>query len=129
MCINANTNRLAHTDRVGELDFASIRQTGCNDVLCDVASHIGGASVHLGRILAAKCATAMSPPSTVGIDNDLSACQTAIAVRATDYKVSGWVDVVGDVVLDHAGRQARLHDLFDDELSDFLLSHVWSMLR
>ena len=44
----------------------------------------------------------MCTTTTVSIHDDFAASQAGIPVRTTDYKLTGWVDVVGDLI----GEQA-----------------------
>ncbi len=80
--IDAHTHRLGNTDRVGQLHFATVGQTSSDDILRHVAGHVRRAAIHFRRILAAERATTMPAPAAIGIDDDLAACETAIAVRA-----------------------------------------------
>ena len=59
----------------------------------------------------------MRAGAAVGVDNDLAAGQAAIALRATDDKTAGWVDQILGVFGQHAFRQHRLDDLFNDGLN------------
>jgi hypothetical protein len=46
-----------------------------------------------------------APLATVGVDDDLAACETGVAVRATDDELACWVDVVfAPVVVEEAAR-------------------------
>ena len=63
--------------------------------------------------------------AAVGIDNDLSTRNTGIAHRAADHKLSGRIDVIFGVVVDHIRRNDGLNDvlhyvctnIFDVEIS------------
>ena len=50
--INVDADGLWVADGVGKLHFATIGETSGNDVLCNVATHVGGAAVDFGWILA-----------------------------------------------------------------------------
>merc|ERR1719293_401076 len=94
---------------------------------------VGSRSVDLGGILAGKRASSMSSPTSVCVDDDLSACQTSIALWAADDELAGWVDVKVRVVpVQTQGRlsilqcdfcQCLLHDLLHDKLVHLL--HTW----
>ena len=94
--VDVDAHRLGDADGVGELHFAALGQAGGDDVLGDVAGHVGGAAVDLGRVLAAEGAAAVPAPAAVGVDDDLAARQAAVAVRAADDELAGRVDVVLD---------------------------------
>ena len=73
---------LRDADRVRELHLAARRQLGGDDVLRDVARHVGGAAVDLARVLAAERAAAVAAVAAVGVDDDLPAGEAAVALRA-----------------------------------------------
>ena len=95
--IDEHADRLGDPDRVGQLDFTAFGQTGGDNVLGNVTSHVGGAAIDLGGILSAKGTTAVSAPAAVGIDDDLSARQSAIALGTSDDEPPGRIDVIGHV--------------------------------
>ena len=99
-----------NADGVGQLHFAAIGQAGRHDVLGDVPGHVGGAAIDLGGILAAERAAAVTTPAAVGIDDDLAAGQSGIAVRTADHESARGIDVILDVAVDQFLRQARLDD-------------------
>ena len=74
--IDMYANWLGNTDRISQLDFAAVRQTGSNNVFRNVPRHVSGATVDLSRILTAERTATMSPPTAVGIDDNLSSRQT-----------------------------------------------------
>ena len=49
--INVDADGLWVADGVGKLHFATIGETSGNDVLCNVATHVGGAAIDFGWIL------------------------------------------------------------------------------
>src|SRR5690606_18258018 len=118
--IDTDADRIGHTDRVGQLHFAVGRQTGGDQVLGDVAGHVRGRAVDLGRVLAAEGAAAVTAPTAVGVDDDLPPGQAAIAVRSADHKSTGRVDVVFRVCRQHTGRDSRSDDVLPDVLVDRL---------
>ena len=76
-----NGSRLCHTDGVGQLDLALVSQTCCNDIFCHITGCVSCGTVNLGAVLTGECAAAVSAVSTIGVYNDLTAGQTAVAVR------------------------------------------------
>merc|ERR1719293_21706 len=91
---------------------------------------VGSRSVDLGGILARKSASSMSSPTSICVDDDLSACQTSITLWAADDELAGWIDVKVRVIpIQTQGGlsvfqcdfcQRLLHDLLDDELVHLL---------
>ena len=86
--VDVDAHRLGDADGVGELDLAALGQAGGDDVLGDVAGHVGGGAVDLRRILAAEGAAAVPAHAAVGVDDDLAAGQAGVAVRAADDELA-----------------------------------------
>ena len=79
-------------DGVGELEFALRGEAGGDDVLRDPAAHVGGAAIHLRRVLAGERAAAVTAHAAVGVHDDLAAGQTGVALRSADDEAAGRVD-------------------------------------
>src|SRR5690349_12256306 len=65
-------DRIRDADRIGQLYLALVGQSGCHDVLRNVAGHIRSRTVHLCRILAGEGAAAVAAVAAIGVDNDLA---------------------------------------------------------
>src|SRR5207237_6354256 len=98
------------------LHFRGVRQTGGDDVLGDVARHVAGGAIDLGRVLAAERSTAVRAAAAVAVDDDLASGQPGIPVRPADDEPAGRVDVEDDLLVPVVGRDDRLDDLLDDLL-------------
>src|SRR5687767_11956925 len=83
---------------VRDLHLALVGETGGHDVLRDVTRGIRRRAIHLRRILARECATAVRGCATVRVDNDLAARETAIALRSADDEATRRVYEVFDVL-------------------------------
>ena len=57
--VDVDADRLGDADGVGELDLAALGQARGDDVLGDVAGHVGGRAVDLRGVLAAEGAAAV----------------------------------------------------------------------
>ena len=79
--IDGNRSRFGNADGVGNLDLALGCQTGGYDVFCNIAAGVSGGTVHFGRVFAGECAAAVRSRTAVGIDDDFTAGQTAVALR------------------------------------------------
>ena len=110
--VHEHGDRLGVADSVGELHFATVGEAGSHDVLCHIAGCISCAAVNLGRVLAAECSTAMTAHAAVGIDDDLTACEAAVAVRATDNELAGRVHEVTGLLVQELGRDDLLDELW-----------------
>ena len=91
--IDIERQRIGDADGVGNLDRAAIGETRRHDVLRQIARGIRGRTIDLGRILAGERAAAMRRRAAIGVDDDLAAGQTAIAVRSADDEGAGRIDV------------------------------------
>src|SRR6266404_9859168 len=80
--IDADANGLGMADGIGELNFTSVRQTGCYDILGYPAAHVSRATIYLRGILSGKRAAAVPSHSTIGIADDLPTGYASIAFRA-----------------------------------------------
>jgi len=127
--INVNADRFANADGVGELYFALLGEASSDDVLGNVASHVSSAAIDLGWVLAAESATAVTAPTAVGIDDDLTTGQAAVTVRTANDELAGGVDVVLDLALDEVLWQFWLDDLFDHVVLDLFLRDRRTVLR
>ena len=126
--IHVNAHRFRDTDRVGKLDFTVVRQTGRHDVFRDVACHVRGRAVNFRRVFTGERAAAVGGPAAVGVDDDLTARQTAVAMRTTDDEVARRVDVELDVSFVQLGRNTRKDDVRNDPVRDLFLADAGAVL-
>src|ERR1019366_3069868 len=112
--IDQYANRLSYANGVGKLHFTAIGQSGGNDVLGDVARHVAGRAVNLGRVFAAECTTAVTSHATVGVHDDLAAGQSGVTHGATDYEAARWIDVILGVLVEHLLGQRGLDHILQD---------------
>src|ERR1700704_2458945 len=98
------------TNGISELHFASVGQTGSNDVFRDPASHISGRAIHFARVFPGESAAAVASHSAVSIDNDLATRNPGIAFRPAHYEASGRIDQVSCLSVEPFGR----HHIFDE---------------
>src|SRR5207249_4173972 len=115
-------------DGVGELDFATGRESSGNDVLGDVAAHVGGAAVDFGRVFPAERATAVPSHAAVAVDDDLAASQTGVALRSANNKTARGVDEVNSLLIEHFGGQDFLDNFLDNEIANIAVLHVGAVL-
>ena len=80
------------TDGVGELHFATRRQSGSDHILCDVTAHVSSAAIHFARIFTGECAAAMASHAAVTINDNFAAGQAGVALRPADDETAGWID-------------------------------------
>ena len=93
-------NRTRNTNGIGNLNLATRCQTGGNHILGNPTSSIGSRAVNLCAVLAREGATAVTPHTAIGVDDDLAASKTRIAHRATHHKTTGRVHIQFQIVCD-----------------------------
>ena len=71
--VNVDAEGLGDSDSVRKLDESSSSETSGDERLGDPSGGVSGRSVDLGEVLSGESTTSVSTPSTVSVDNDLSA--------------------------------------------------------
>src|SRR5690606_13174573 len=109
--IDVHHDGVDDTDRVGEADLASTRESGCHNVFRSPPRRVGSRTVDLRGVLAAERAAAVGRSATVRVDDDLAAGEAGITVRPADDEAAGRVHVDDAVVrIEQILRQNRLDD-------------------
>merc|ERR1740121_2704239 len=131
--LNEKRQRLCDSDGVRELYQCSLAQAALHDGFGHLSADVSSRSINFSGILARKCASSMGSPTTICVDDNLTACKPSIALWTTDDELAGWVDVQVRVVpIQTQGRlsvfqndlcQGLLHDLLHDQLVHLL--HAW----
>ena len=109
---NHDRHRFGHADGIGQLHRAFVRQSGGDDILGDVAGHVGRRAVDLGRIFAGERAAAVGGHAAIGIDDDLAAGHAGIGLRPADHKFAGRIDVIFGLVIEHRFGNYRVERHF-----------------
>src|SRR5579875_575010 len=120
---DVHRDRPGDADRVSNLHLAARRQPGRDDVFRHVARGVGAAAIDLGRVFAGEGAAAVTGIAAVGVDDNLPAGKTAVALGPADDEASGRVyQITGLAVrLDRQIREHRLDDLLFEIGSDAVL--------
>ena len=105
--VDHDRNRLGHADGVSQLHFRATRKARGHDILGDVARHVAGGAVHLGRILAGKRAAAVTAVAAVGVHDDLAAGEAGVAHGAADDEAAGGIDVELGLLIHQRGEAPR----------------------
>ncbi len=95
------------SNRVGELNLATLGQARGDDVLGNVAGHVARRAVNFRRILAGECAAAVAAHAAVRIHDDFAASQTRIAVRSANHETARRIDMELGPGVHHARRAER----------------------
>ena len=82
--LNEERKGLGDTNGVGELDEAAAGETSLDQGLGDPAGKVGSGTIDLGVILSGESTTTVGTPTTVGVDDDLTASETGITLGTTD---------------------------------------------
>jgi len=110
---------LGDTDGVGDLDQDASAESGLDEGLGDPAGGVGGGAIHFGEVLSGESATTVGAPSSVSVDDDLTASQTGVSHGTTDDEFAGRLQVVDGVLIQVLGG-----DDGDDHAVHQDLSHV-----
>merc|ERR1711862_988174 len=87
-----------------------------------LAANVGCRAVHLGRVLTREGTATMSTPASICIDDNLSAGEARITLRATNDKFARWVDVQMCVVTEECERGLTI---LQDDLFEGRLDHIF----
>ena len=110
--LNEDGEGLSDTNGVGELDKGTSGQAGVDQGLGDPASNVGSGTVDLGVVLSGESTTTVGTPTTVGVNDDLTASETGVTLRTTDDEAAGGLEVVDSAVI----KQLSGNDLADNLL-------------
>jgi hypothetical protein len=86
--IDKDGEGLCYTNSVGELHESATGKFGVDQGLSNPSSDVRSGSVDLGEILSGESTTSVSSPSTICIDNNLSASKTSITLWSTNDEES-----------------------------------------
>ena len=112
--LDEKRQRLGDTDGVRELHTGAASEASSDERLGDPASEVSSRAIDLGVVLARESTTSVGSPAAVSVDDDLSASETGVALRATDDETSRGLDVVDGLVVEVLLRDHLLDDLVQD---------------
>lgn len=98
--VDVHRNGMRHADCVCNLQFRSLAHACRNEIFADITSHIACASVHFRGVFSAERAAAVGAESAVGVDDNLSSRNAAVACGTADDKSARRVDVDLRIVVD-----------------------------
>jgi hypothetical protein len=84
---------VGNTDGVRKLDQGTSGKASSNQGLGNPTGNVGSRAVDLGEVLSGESTTTMSTPATIGINDDLSAGQSCIALGATNDELARGLDL------------------------------------
>src|SRR5215212_1018981 len=111
-CIDEHGDGLRDADCIGQLYETALSQSSSDDILCDVARHVRGGAINLGRVLARERTAAVRRVAAVSVDDDLSAGQPCIALGAAHDKAPRGIYMKFRRFVEQFLWDGRLDDLF-----------------
>src|SRR6266568_676908 len=127
--LHEDRDRLAHTDRIGDLDLAMAREPGGDDVLGDIARGVGARTVDLRGVFPAEAAAAVPGIAPVAVDDDLAAGHPRVSPGPAQHEAARRVHVDGRAPVEHLGRNHLLEHEFPQILADPRQVDVLGVLR
>ena len=79
---------MRNADSVRDLDKNTSAETGADERLGDPSGGVGGRSIDLGVVLAGEGSTTVGAPAAVSVDDDLTASQTGVGLRAANHEAT-----------------------------------------
>ena len=92
--VDMDAHRLGMPDGVSELHLAFRGETGCHNILGNIAAHVSGAAIDLGGILPRKGPSAVAAHPSVSIDDDLASGEAAVPLRPPNHEAPGGIDEI-----------------------------------
>lgn len=126
--IDVDGERVGDTNGVGELDADTVAEVVGHEGLGDPAGGVGGGTVDLGAVLAGEGTASVGAPTSVGVDDDLSAGEAGVTVGSADDEAAGGVDVVDGLLIEVLGGDDGLDDVLHDVLVNLLVGDVGLVL-
>lgn len=126
--VDVDGERVGDTNGVGELDADTVAEVVGHEGLGDPAGGVGGGTVDLGAVLAGEGTASVGAPTSVGVDDDLSAGEAGVTVGSADDEAAGGVDVVDGLLIEVLGGDDRLDDVLHDVLVNLLVGDVGLVL-
>jgi len=91
--IDVDGEGLSDADGVRELDKGTTAEAGGDEGLGNPAADVGSRAVDLREVLSGEGTATVGTPSAVGVNDDLTASQTGVALRATNDEEAGGLDL------------------------------------
>lgn len=119
---------LSDTNGVGELDKGTTGQAGLDQRLGDPAGDVGSGAVNLGVVLSGESTTTVGTPTTVGVDDDLTASETGVTLGSTDDEAAGGLEVVDSAVVKEVSGDDAADNLLLEGGTELLSGDIVSVL-
>ena len=126
--IEADGDGMGMANGVGELDFHTIGEAGGDNVLGNISTHVGCASVDFGGVFSTEGATPVATRPAVGIDDDFATGETTIALGSADDEATGRINEKFCAPIEHLFWENFANEFFDNELLDLAMGDVFTVL-
>lgn len=126
--VDVDRGGLGNTDGIRDLHEAALGQLGGNQGLGDPAASIGSRAIDLGWVLSGEGTSSVGSPTTISINNDLTASQASVTLGTTDHEATRGVQVVDGFRVQQVFRDDLLDDNFQQVLADFFVGGLLKML-
>jgi hypothetical protein len=126
--IEADGDGMGMANGVGELDFHTIGEAGSNNVLRDIATHVGCASVDFGGVFSTEGATPVATRPSVGIDDDFATGETTVTFGSPDDEAASGINEKFCAPIEHRFWKNFADEFFDNELFDLAMRDVLTVL-
>jgi len=126
--IEADGDGMGMANGVGELDFHTIGEAGGDNVLGNIATHVGCAAVDFGGVFSTEGATPVATRPAVGIDDDFATGETTIALGSPDDEATGRINEEFCAPIEHLFWENFTDEFFDNELLDLAMRDVFAVL-
>ena len=123
-----DTEGVCNTNCVGNLDESTVAEIGGDEGFGDPSGSVCCATVNLSWVLSGEGSTSVSAPSSVCVDDDLTASKTGISVWATTGEASTWVEMVDGVLIKVLCGDDWGDDLFLELGLEVLKGDIWAVL-
>ena len=126
--VNEDRKGMRKTNSVTELNKASVAKASVHQRLGDPSGSVSSRSIDLGGVLTGEGASSVGTPTSIGINDNLSAGKTSITVRSTNDESARGVQMVDGLLIQVLGRD-HLGDNVLHKLSlDVLVGDILRML-
>jgi hypothetical protein len=126
--VNEDRKGMRKTNSVTELNKASVAKASVHQRLGDPSGSVSSRSIDLGGVLTGEGTSSVGTPTSIGINDNLSAGKTSITVRSTNDESARGVQMVDGLLIQVLGRD-HLGDNVLHKLSlDVLVGDILRML-
>ena len=127
--VDKDGKRVRDTDGVRQLDKSTFAKSTGNEGLGNPTGGVGGRTIDLGGVLSGEGSSSVGSPSTVSVDDDLTAGEAGISVGSSNDEAARGVQVVDGLVVKELLGDDRLDDVLHQVLADLLVGDILGVLR